>query len=290
VAKGNIGNLLQHFIAIRAAEQVVRTWDRPESLIEYIDCYSMAPWESITGCQPQGFVGRVNTFPTKAAKGDLVASTFLRAWQERYAPAEPPAHPQGRKYPSTAVLLRTGFPNQHWRMRLHEDDSTEAGKRERLKKWANEQGNGEYHVRSDWSNSDLICHSPAPMNRPVIIMLDPFRIVPNARADKGGYLSRQLLKFLCGSLALNLNVRNEYSNPAPLVITLFSYTDDDPDVADRIVRQQFKDAVWSVDLVRFGPFQGIDRQRYHQGWIVSSGIETPLLEPTVQEAWNAWNQ
>ena len=46
MAKGNLGNLLQHFVAIHAADALVRNSPEGAKLV-YVDCFSMAPWEEI---------------------------------------------------------------------------------------------------------------------------------------------------------------------------------------------------------------------------------------------------
>lgn len=84
MAKGNIGNLLQHFVALNVAEKVVNYWNKPESPIEYVDCFSMAPWESLDCTQPQGFKRLINTFPTRSDAGDFVANVFINVWNGKY--------------------------------------------------------------------------------------------------------------------------------------------------------------------------------------------------------------
>ena len=292
MAKGNIGNLLQHFIALHCADRLIRAWNQPDMPVEYIDCYSMAPWEEITGNQPQGFVGMVNRFPEKERQGDFVASTFMAAWRSHHGEEGIPEHPRERDYPNTAVLLRIAFPEQTWNMRLHEDNTAGAGKREELEVWANEQSPGECRVQGDWTDSPLVLNCPAPTDRPTFVMLDPFRIAldDGAASDQPGYLPERLLRFLFGSLALDLASRPERNSAAPTVIALFSYSDSSPNVPDQIVRSRFVDNNWHITRVRSGPWRGRGGECYHQGWIISTGIVEPVIHPSAQTAWDEWCQ
>lgn len=290
MAKGNIGNLLQHFIALRVVQRLVENWNQPDEPIEYIDCYSMAPWELITGGQPQGFVSLVRSFPAMQRQGDFVASVFLQAWQDHYSPDAISPQPRQRDYPNTAVLLRYGFPKQAWRMRLHEDDSTEVGKNAALSEWARNQSNGSYAVAGDWTQSRLIRNCAAPSDSPVFVMLDPFQIVDdnNRNAGNGGYLPARLLRDLIGTHALNISQRPVNGEAKPLVVTLFSYANRNPEIADRIIREQFAGEGWQVERVQSGPQQGRNGQNWHVGWIVSTGVDFPILGSPAQDEWNRW--
>jgi len=290
MAKGNIGNLLQHFIALKVAERLVREWKQPNKAIEYIDCFSMAPWEPIEGGQPQGFVEIVTGFPNLRDHGDVVASGFCRAWEQHYAKKVIPAHPQDREYPNTAVLLRSAFPDQSWNMRLHENDSTGGGKRDKLSAWAKGQTQGEYSVDGEWSESKLILNRPVPNDRPAFIMLDPFQIVDDhsVSAVRGGYLSASRLRFLMGQHCLNLHESIRQRNPKPIVVTLFSYSNANLNVAAGIVSKQFNSDSWQVESICSGPWQGRNGRNWHGGWLVSANISGPVLQPSAQHQWVQW--
>jgi hypothetical protein len=290
MAKGNIGNLLQHFIALKVAERLVREWKQPNKAIEYIDCFSMAPWEPIEGGQPQGFVKMVRRFPNLRDQADVVASGFCRAWEQHYAKKMIPAHPQDREYPNTAVLLRSAFPDQSWNMRLHEDDSTGGGKRDKLSAWAEGQTQGEYSVDGEWSESRLIRNCPVPNDRPAFIMLDPFQVVDDhsVSADRGGYLSASRLRFLMGQHCLNLSESIRHGNSKPIVVTLFSYSDANLNVAAGIVREQFYSDSWQVESIRTGTLQGRHGRNWHGGWLVSANINCPVLQSSAQHQWDQW--
>jgi len=288
MAVGNIGNLLQHFFALRVAQKVVNEWNRPTEPIEYIDCFSMAPWEPITGGQPQGFVSVVRSFDEKATNGDFVAQALLQAWRNRYGESAVPDHPKNREYPNTALLLANSFPNQQWTMRLHENDFAEKGKQDRLRSWGDSQTNSSVSVEGDWQQSTQIRNCPAAKDRPVIVMLDPFRIVPDGtdRSNDPGYLRAGLLQFLCGEHALGICSKGS-KRLAPVVLCLFSYSDVLPEVPLRVVQSQFNND-WNIEHVRSGPWKLRGKDSYHQGWVVSQNLGTPVLAIEPQAEWDRW--
>ena len=293
MAKGNIGNLLQHFVALRVAEHLVTAWGQPEEAIEYIDCFSMAPWEAIKGNQASGFAERVKTFEEKATHGDLVAEVFLKAWNERYAGQVIPKHPRSRDYPNTAVLLTTAFPQQHWNMRLHEDDSSAAGKHASLATWAAERTQGTYSVNGKWAQSEKIFNAPVPIDRPVMVMLDPVQIVKDdsTKADNAAYLSAQRIRYLFGEHALRVSRRDRQAHLKPLVIMAFSFAEAYPEYSNKIMNDQFKPADgWHIDHVLLGNRPGRPTESAHQGWIISSGIDKPIFEHSLQTEWDNWNE
>ena len=285
MAKGNIGNLLQHFVALRCGEALLGHWNQPHIPVAYIDCYSMAPWEEVTGKSSQGFDAIIRRFPVKAQSGDRVAATFLFAWHRRYSPTQLPPHPRDRDYPNTAVLLRTAFPDQTWEMRLHDID-----KQSVLEEWIAEQPPGFGAVHGDWSQSPLIRNAPVSATQAVFVMLDPNQIVAddNAKADSGFYLPDRMLRFLIGQHGVDLLDRPSQPGAAPAVVTLFSYSDGDPTTADRIVTDRFAPAGWSVERVRSGPWKTFGKDSFHIGWVVSCHLKTPLVPPSLQSAWDGW--
>jgi hypothetical protein len=283
MAKGNIGNLLQHFVGLSCARRLVEmSAGKP---IEYIDCYSMAPWEPTRGRNPQGFVSTVQQFEWMMAEGDFVARTFLTAWVGRYGKDAIPARPLDREYPNTAVLLRTAFPDQPWNMRLHDAEPTN---RKDLEKWSQHQLLGTYRVEGDWIKSSLIQKAPMPQDTAVMVMLDPYQIVDdgNPKADEGGYLSKQLLRYLFGRLALNAHEREAAAGPC--VNVLLSYSDAEPDDSDRVVREVFAQSKWVIERIQSGPWSVNGRPSYHQAWVVTKGVSSSLAPPTFQQAWDRW--
>lgn len=279
MAKGNIGNLLQHFIGLSCAKRLVdMSAGKP---IEYIDCFSMSPWEPIDGSNAKDFKLKVLQFEKMKTEGDFVASVFLAAWARRYGENVSLPEPLRREYPNTAVLLRTAFPDQPWNMRLHDADPTN---RQNLEQWSREQSPGSYRVDGDWTRSSLISKAPIPPESAAMVMLDPYQIVRNdhERADESGYLPERRLRFLHGAHALNVQERTEAAQP--LVVTLFSYSDFNPNNADRVVRNVFSGEKWKIERVMC-PCTVRGHQAFHQGWAVSQGISAPL---ELQTKWNGW--
>lgn len=289
MAEGNIGNLLQHFVALTVAKRVVEAWNRPIAPIEYIDCYSMGPWEPITGKQPQGYVGVVREFVKKSASGDFASAAFLNAWTTRYGTNSIPAHPNDREYPNTAMLLTTAFPNQRWNMRLHENDLTEAGKQDKLKIWLEGQQFVTGEVNGEWQQSKQILKAAAPTDSPVIVMLDPFRMVPDGseNANKPGYLRSGLLRMLMGEHALKI-CGDQIVSEKPHVVLLFSYSDVNPLIPDRVVRSQFSSG-WHIQNVRSRPWNLRGKDSYHQGWVVSRNLNYSE-SMDLQSEWDSWSQ
>jgi hypothetical protein len=225
----------------------------------------------------------VQQFGRMAENGEFVASTFLAAWESRYGKKGVPNHPLKREYPNTAVLLGTAFPTQTWNMRLHD-----IRYREDLENWSRQQSPGTYRVEGDWTKSSLIQKAPMSQEMPVLVMLDPYQIVDdrNPKADKGGYLSKQLLRYLFGPHALNALMRE--GTAGPCVNLLFSYSDAEPDEPDRVVRAVFPEGIWAVERVQSGPWSVNGRPSYHQGWVVTKGMSVRLAVPSFQEAWDQW--
>lgn len=172
-------------------------------------------------------------------------------------------------------------------MRLHENDLKEPGKQEKLKKWLKEQSLATGEVKGDWTQSEQILNAPASRDKPVIAMLDPFRIVPDKsdNSDRPGYLRSGLLRMLCGEHCLKLC---DVPSEIPVVICLFSYSDVNANIPDRVVRDQFK-SNWHIQNVRSGPWKlrGVDS--FHQGWVVSRN-QTNCTFPNLQSAWNEWSE
>jgi hypothetical protein len=290
MAKGNVGNLLQHFVALRCAEVLLSSWSLRSELVLYVDCFSMAPWEPVEGDNPQGFVGIIERFEEKAKNGDRVAQAFLTAWQQHYLPEDVPAHPQHRDYPNTASLLRAAFPHQSWLMRLHD---VVPWKRTALEKWGNEQMPGNCAVGGAWKESLLIQRNPVSPDRACFVILDPYQIVPDQhpKASEGGYLAEQDIKYLFGRFGLNMITRPIQPGSAPGLITLFSYADANRKVTNQIVLDRFSSSGWNIESVSSGPWNTFGNpDNYHLGWVVSCRLPTPILGQSLQAAWDDWSR
>lgn len=285
MAKGNLGNLLQHFVALRVAERMVKEWSQPSKAIELIDCFAMAPWEelepqNVSTPQRSRFVQRVGQM--SSATDDLVASTYHNAWRNKYGKAIPPNITE-RSYPNTALLLKTAFPDQAWFMRLHEVVDE---KHTELVKWARSVGPAFVRIARDWSQSSLVFRNPAPADRPVLVILDPNKIVDDGheKANDDCYLPERLLRFLISKDALDL----EASHVAPVIALLFSYSEDKPDMSHAVVTRVFASSQWAIERVCSGPWPDVGRKKTHQAWIVSSGVSNPILGESVQEVCDRW--
>ena len=152
------------------------------------------------------------------------------------------------------------------------------------------QSDGRYQVEGDWQKSRLICKAPAPHDRPTLIVLDPFKIVreENPKARNAGYLTTGTLRCLFGKHALDVTPRSVTGEVAANAIVLFSYSDANREVADSVVRTQFRNEGWFVEHLESGPWSGVGGRNWHQGWIVSSGMNIPVLDGSIQEEWNRW--
>ena len=286
MAKGNIGNLLQHFVSLRACSAFIGLLHNKEQAIEYIDPFSMADWEPIKKTPANApFSEIVKTFPEKVSAGELVASTFTSVWRQRYGDPLPP-DPRHREYPNTAVLFRLGFPDVQWRMRLHDK---EASIRQQLKAWAATQTGLVCAVEGKWKESKFITRSPVPDKSPVIVMLDPNKIYdrpPNEKDGNTANLSDSDLWYMMATFCLNLQKRPSRTAVEPAMVLAFSYSDSRPDVPHGIIEKVFGKHEWSITRIATGPHRVHTHDVFHQGWILSSSQQ---LLPDLQHEWNVWS-
>jgi len=283
MAKGNTGNLLQHFVALTVAELVVQSWARPEDAIEYVDCFSMAPVEPIDSAAGD-FKERVKLIASGDAS-DVLSNTLRTFWNENY-PDGFPTVKKGFLYPNTAAMLVQTF-EQKWNMRLHEVDDE---KRAELAAWV--EKNAETvtgSVNGAWRESDTIMKAPVPRDCPVMVMLDPNQVCKDIKelqkkADSGGYLTVRSLHYIAGEQALNL--LSHTSKDSPKVVLMFSYSENNPSATHHNVEEMVEkinmqmQRITAVDKSRAKPVT-------HQGWVVYRDLEA-LDELNLQEAWEAW--
>jgi len=253
----------------------------------YVDPFAMGPWEELEAMPTGGAAGQPRSdfneqwrrLPGRAEKGDLVASAFVDAATDCQKQAID-------KYPNTAVLLRAGFPKHPWKMILHEirDD-----KRADLETWTQKQKLGTYDVQGDWRPPTRFA-SINVTNRPVFLMLDPYKVVPTNYKDEHepGYLSEQILRDMVGPSGLNLLARASSTVGPPTLITIFSYSDADPSVPDAIVRQTFGETGWTIELVQTKSYRVFTHDCVHQAWIVTNKLPVPLLGDDLQHEWDKW--
>lgn len=292
MAKGNVGNLLQHFVALTCAERLVAAWNKPDDPIDYIDCYSMSPWEPIEDQKWKSGSEKVRSLDALAAEGDLLAKAFRDSWRAYYAGSAPPDDPCRRVYPNTAVLLATAFPGQLWSMRLHD---IKEGAREDLMKWFDGSRNCSCKVDGNWTKSAHLRGQPIVPERPIMLMLDPYKIIKESQINEKkkidvdhGYLPQNWLRALLGKLYLGLNELTAVNRKSPIVLTLFSYADANPSDADSVVKAELAKDKWSVEHVKTQPNQLYGNNVVDQAWVATFGLTTPIVPPTMQMAWNAW--
>ncbi|MFS8069619.1 MAG: hypothetical protein ACMG6S_24910, partial [Byssovorax sp.] len=176
MAKGNVGNLLQHFVAIRAAHQLFAAHGDVRAETTYVDCHSMAPWEPIQRRGPK-YPDFIHALASARAPSDPVAAAFQAAWQ--VYPEDLPANPVARLYPNTAVLLAAGLPHVRWSMRLHD---IEPSPRDLLETWGRQRP-WPVAVHGDWNRSPLVRKCQA--TGPTLVMLDPYKVTVGKPKSSG---------------------------------------------------------------------------------------------------------
>jgi len=266
MAKGNIGNLLQHFVAVSVAQAVVEAWKNSESPIEYVDCFSMSPWEPIDSAMAEFNACVWSIFD--GIGNDIVSETFRAAFQDHYGD-ERPAVAAGFEYPNTAALLRYAFPNQTWNMRLHD---VEPNKREALNDWkAENERFVSASVNGAWNESAELGRR-VPDDRPTLVMMDPNRILlqhPN-RQDPGFDLSPQLVLSILSRHRLNF-ISNDSEGHLARVALLFSYSETSPNPTDRAVQARLAGRGFNVQRITTSDLY-LGRPATHQGWVIYRGF------------------
>jgi len=283
MAKGNSGNLLQHFVALTVANAVVEAWAKPGEAIEYVDCFSMSPIEPIDAAAGD-FKERVKLIAEGDAS-DIVSQTLRTIWNENY-PDGFPTVKKGFLYPNTALLLHRAF-EQKWNMRLHEINDE---KRAELATWFEqnaEQLSGS--VNGAWRTSDQIMKSPVSRECPCIVMLDPSQVCKDnkelqKKADPDAYLTARSLHYIGGDQALNLLAHT--NKECPKVMLMFSYSENNPAATHHNVEETC--AAIGMEMQRITT---TDKSRAkpvtHQGWVVYRDLPA-LEELDLQQAWDAW--
>jgi hypothetical protein len=277
MAKGNTGNLLQHFVAIMVADKIIRQLS-DSTAIEYIDLFAMRPWEEINQAEDQ-FKKRIKAITDqKQPSNHCVTSSYRKAFTSKYPDATPPIR-RGFSYPNTATLLEHGFPKQKWLMQLHDIDQS---KQTALQEMIDKNGKIQGTVLGKWQNS-LEKRSQA-REGPVLAMLDPNQINLKAGSDEAKLGVRQLIS-IASEHKLNL-FTNTLNLPAALLA--FSYTDHEPDKVNRHLRQEIDNAGWEdivIERITTRAHTGTrGRDSVHQGWIIHKNIKTLEL----QAEWDSW--
>ena len=104
-----------------------------------------------------------------------------------------------------------------------------------------------------------------------------------------GYLPIHWLRGLLGESYLGLNSQTKQGRNAPVVTSIFSYSDSNCNALVREIEEVFSPGNWSIERVACGPFQSQPGKIFHRAWIVSHSVPTPLVKPSMQKAWDSWN-
>lgn len=283
MAMSNIGNLLQHFMAIHAADAIRKVYSGENSKVIYVDGFAMAPWEPIKN--PKAPFGQIlDSFGSRAANGDLVAATFQTAWAAHYGSRPAPDPATTRDYPNTAVLLQAAFPEVNWEMRLFDIDPD---KQNALGAWA--ESHPQLSTTIGGNCFDGVLGHPVPADFPALLMLDPYRFLPESHPDKykEGMLPENKLRGMLGKHSLDLLSRPSSPTALTALVLLFSYTESNPDATDRVVAEFFgKYGEWYIERVMVQA-KGSRPNTFHQGWWICSD-DKRLGGSGLQERWDQW--
>lgn len=178
---------------------------------------------------------------------DVASKALRRAYESRY-PDVLSTVQRGLLYPNTATLLRHGFPQQRWKMRLHDVDPD---KQNELRDWVVKNHERVVaDVEGDWSSSSQLERCPVPRDRPSILMLDPNQVcdaLPNT-SKPGFYLTPQLVANILGEHRLNFFSRDVLPL-VPQVALVFSYSEANPGSTDRRFREGFANSDLRIDRI-----------------------------------------
>jgi hypothetical protein len=275
VAKGNLGNLLQHYVGLRAARRLAER----SAAFEYFDLFAMAPWEPLERAEA-AFVDLLDSFPGRSNDG--VAAAFCSAWSTRYGAAIPREVRQ-REYPnSIALLLEASVPIA--RATLCEIDDQ---RRRLLAEYMDQRGRDvPCSVHVDWQSAEF--EQP---KGPSLVMLDPYQ-VHVTRTEKTapfGYISVDDLRAILFGRKLAMRERAREGEAAAAVATVFSFSESDPDSTDRAVRRELEKYGWNVRNVRARGVHARDKRKpcWHQGWWCASHPSVAAPE-ALQGDWDAW--
>lgn len=275
MAKGNIGNLLQHYVALHAA----RTLDSLAGGFEYVDLFAMAPWEGLERRTP-GFKAVIDSLDTRPA-GDPVAAAFRAAWARRYG-KEIPALATKRQYPNTAALfLDAGI--RMSKMALCEQDET---RRAELQAYLDEHAAATPHeVFGRWEEVRF-----ATRSNPMMVMFDPYQVhrKTQATSKKLGYITVDKIRGVLGQLGLLK--RGDDAAAAPAIVTIFSFGELDPDATHRVLEADLA-GKWGWHLERIKepdvPARDATRAVWHQAWWCGSN-EATKAPADLQQRWETW--
>jgi hypothetical protein len=277
MAKGNAGNLLQHFIGLHAA----RCLNERAGAFEYLDLFAMAPWEPAERAERE-YVALLDSFA--ARPNDPIASVFLKAWAERYAGSDVPARSRDREYPNTMTLLLSAKIKLESILLCEHDEGCWRALRTYLDEHA---GKIPHQVYGSWQRAPL-----GAVSGPALVMLDPYQVhVTRTAATKPeGYLTVADVRGILGSTKLDLLGRATDAKGAPVIATLFSFGERNPEATDRALRVELEKYGWRVRTARVQTAATRNRklEAWHQAWWCASHDSVAGPED-LQGEWDRWS-
>lgn len=268
VAKGNIGNFLQHFVALTAARRLAEV----AGTFEYVDPFAMAPWEGLD--REEADFAKIRG--SLATREDAIAHIFSTAFRERTKTT-----PDRREYPNTiALLLSAGIvPSRATLCEINDE------KREELTSFLN-KSNIASEVHGDFRKARFgACAGAA------LVVLDPLQVQAKKRNDASGYMTVDDVRGLLGAKLSLLGRAKKPASP-PCIATIFSFSEvpQTADETDRALRADLETKYgWRVQRVRQAMVltTGNRRDGFHQAWWCASHESVEPVQD-LQGAWNAW--
>ena len=271
MAKGNMGNFLQHFMGVTAASRLSE-----RGPFDYVDPFAMAPWEALENGSDAQFVARFHQLASGSQ--DVVTGAFLAALRSKF-PGDLPRQRAEIRYPNTvALLLAAGIVPQHVLFCERDEDKrnqmVELLRRARVEHEAHEDAHG------TWRRSCSIA---------TMVMLDPDKIRRDRSREEVRRIKVGEIRGLLGRLEI-LN-RPAETDGAPCIITAFSFGNAGGDAheVDRNLREEFDKRGWKLHGVRAERADPYDATRrvFDQGWWLASH---ECVEPrgSLTAAWTEW--
>jgi hypothetical protein len=273
MAKGNIGNFLQHFVALYAMRRLAAIAGR----FAYVDLFAMRPWEDVP-LADSAFTGLLHSLLRRQM--DPVASAFLAAQQAR-------GPDKTLKYPNTlALALHAGFSLAS--VTACEIDDA---KRVELERYVINGVTGvPVAIHGDCTKSRLAaCEGAA------FVTMDPFQVdIEAEHKGEDGYISIAQIRGALGSNKLDVLARARTTAADPCIATIFSYGEptSNADETDRALRRELGGR-WGWRIARIAEpttlRTGRMRPALHQGWWCASD-ERAEAPADIQNAWDEWKR
>lgn len=276
MAKGTAGNLLQHYVGLRAARRL----NEAAGAFEYVDLFAMAPWEPADKPEKE-YIALLDSFA--ARPDDLVAATFLKAWAERYG-TDVPTRSRDREYPNTATLLLNAKAKMTAMILCEHDEGAWKALREHLAEFAPKIS---HDVYGSWQRAPL-----GAAEGPAFVMLDPFQVhlARTAATKPEGYLTVSDVRGILGSTKLDVLGRATDMKAPPAIATIFSFGDRNAEATDRELRRDLEKYGWRVGGIRVKTAASKTRKTdaWHQAWWCSSH-DSVAAPDDLQAEWDAWS-